>query len=99
LSAALPGWRRTGGCGRTASESSIPACSSSTWLSWVCYSGDREQALRTPRVAHAVRAEQSVDGAAHVAAGVTGKSASHCGQRGAKRGEIDRQTRPLQSSH
>ncbi|AAW77689.1 putative transposase [Xanthomonas oryzae pv. oryzae KACC 10331] len=43
--AALPGWRRTGGYGRTASEGSIPACSPSTWRSWHCYSGDREQIL------------------------------------------------------
>ncbi|RBC74828.1 hypothetical protein BRM97_09545 [Xanthomonas oryzae pv. oryzae] len=42
----MPGWRRTGGYGRTASEGSIPACSSSTWRSWHCCSGDREQVLR-----------------------------------------------------
>ncbi|AAW75506.1 putative transposase [Xanthomonas oryzae pv. oryzae KACC 10331] len=30
------GWRRTGGYGRTASEGSIPACSSSIWRSWHC---------------------------------------------------------------
>ena len=32
-SAASLGWRRTKGCGRTASASSTPACSSSIWLS------------------------------------------------------------------
>ncbi|TWI45212.1 DDE family transposase [Pseudomonas duriflava] len=45
--AALPGWRRTGGCGKTASESSTPAFSLSTWHSWFCYLKDREQALTT----------------------------------------------------
>nr|WP_229690091.1 RNA polymerase sigma factor [Xanthomonas oryzae] len=42
----MPGWRRTGGYGKTASEGSIPACSSSTWRSWHCCSGEREQVLR-----------------------------------------------------
>ena len=45
-SAALPGWTRTGGYERTASDISPPTCNSSTWHSWPCCSGDREQALR-----------------------------------------------------
>ena len=35
-------------CGRTASAGSIPACSSSTWLSWFSYSGDFEPMGWTP---------------------------------------------------
>ncbi|WP_162597185.1 transposase, partial [Xanthomonas fragariae] len=38
-------WRKTEGCGRTASADSTPACSSSIWPSWRFYSKDREQAL------------------------------------------------------
>ena len=36
---------KTGGCGKTASGCSTPACSSSTWHSWLSCSKDYEQAL------------------------------------------------------
>jgi len=45
LSEASRGWRRTAGHGKTASVGSTPACSSSTWRFWLCYSGDRKHAL------------------------------------------------------
>lgn len=46
LSAALPGWKRTGGCGKTANATSTPACSSSIWRFWPCCLEDRTHVLR-----------------------------------------------------
>ena len=46
-----PSWKRTGGCGRTASAKSKPACSSSTRPFWFSCSGGRKQVLIDARVA------------------------------------------------
>ena len=45
-SGVLPGWTRTGAYGRTASDISIPVCSSSISLSWHFCLEDREHVLR-----------------------------------------------------
>ena len=54
-SAALPGWTRTGGCGRTASGGSTPACSSCIWHSWHSCSEDCEHVLKNDSVSSADR--------------------------------------------
>jgi transposase len=44
-SAASPGWRNVGACGKMANANSTPVCNSSSWLSCGYCLKDREQAL------------------------------------------------------